>query len=286
MAITRANKPSDATWCRAWVCDTTAERATLAATWNTPGGPKRGDEVIDNQDGHVYMFTSSGSMYRTDGIGYLPIDLNADVINILPVANGGTGDNTIAQGDLYYGSATAVVSRLGKDANATRYLSNQGTSNNPSWNQVNAANGLTGVVPAANLPPTFNWQDVPYSAGNFTASGAMTWTVGSGDISVNRFGISSDEKTGVWCFSFVNYDIGGTPDAYLRIAFPFGYLPNNFFLGALGFCSDSALGQVGFAWVASGGQAYIEIGLMSGSNWATGTGIGEIDFTVMYEVQP
>lgn len=63
---------------------------------------------------------------------------------------GGTGLTAIAQGDIIYGSSTSAYSRLTKDTNATRYLSNQGTSNNPSWNQVNLSNGVTSTLPVAN----------------------------------------------------------------------------------------------------------------------------------------
>ncbi len=66
------------------------------------------------------------------------------------VTSGGTGIATVAQGDLLYGSASNTLSALAKDANATRYLSNTGTSNNPAWAQVNVANGITGTVPIAN----------------------------------------------------------------------------------------------------------------------------------------
>src|SRR5690606_38705788 len=68
-----------------------------------------------------------------------------------PVPQGGTGLTTVAQGDLLYGSATDVLSRLTKDANATRYLSNTGTGNNPAWAQVNLADGVTGRLPYTNL---------------------------------------------------------------------------------------------------------------------------------------
>lgn len=67
------------------------------------------------------------------------------------VVGGGTGLTTAAQGDLLYGSAANTLSLLNKDTNATRYLSNQGSSNNPSWNQVNLANGVTGNLPVTNL---------------------------------------------------------------------------------------------------------------------------------------
>lgn len=58
---------------------------------------------------------------------------------------------TVAQGDTFYALTSSGVSALAKDTNATRYMSNQGTSNAPSWNQVNLANGVTGTLPNANL---------------------------------------------------------------------------------------------------------------------------------------
>lgn len=69
----------------------------------------------------------------------------------LAVTRGGTGLGSLVQGDLIYGSAANTFSALAKDANATRYLSNQGASNSPSWNQINLANGVTGNLPVTNL---------------------------------------------------------------------------------------------------------------------------------------
>ncbi len=63
---------------------------------------------------------------------------------------GGTGLTTYTQGDLLYYDTGTTLTKLAKDTNSTRYLSNQGTNNNPSWNQVNLANGVTGTLPAAN----------------------------------------------------------------------------------------------------------------------------------------
>jgi hypothetical protein len=58
---------------------------------------------------------------------------------------------TVVQGDLVYGSASGVLSALPKDTNATRYLSNTGTSNNPAWAQVSLTSGVTGNLPLANI---------------------------------------------------------------------------------------------------------------------------------------
>jgi hypothetical protein len=66
------------------------------------------------------------------------------------VTQGGTGLITVAQGQLLYGSAADTYSLLTKDANATRYLSNTGASNNPAWAQVVLTNGVSGILPGAN----------------------------------------------------------------------------------------------------------------------------------------
>lgn len=64
---------------------------------------------------------------------------------------GGTGLTSYNQGDLIYASAANTLAALAKDTNATRYLSNTGTSNAPVWAQVNLANGVTGNLPVTNL---------------------------------------------------------------------------------------------------------------------------------------
>lgn len=63
---------------------------------------------------------------------------------------GGTGLNAYTQGDTLYASASNTLATLPKNTNATRYLANTGTNNNPNWDQVNLTNGVTGALPIAN----------------------------------------------------------------------------------------------------------------------------------------
>lgn len=51
---------------------------------------------------------------------------------------------TTVQGDTLFASASNTLTALAKDTNATRYLSNTGTSNNPAWAQVALSNGISG----------------------------------------------------------------------------------------------------------------------------------------------
>ena len=69
----------------------------------------------------------------------------------LAVARGGTGFGTATQGDIIYSDASNSFAKLAKDTNATRYLSNTGTSNNPAWAQIDLSNGVTGDLPFSNL---------------------------------------------------------------------------------------------------------------------------------------
>lgn len=94
---------------------------------------------------------SQGTLINTGGgklvWGYPNFDYTS---GFLIATKGGTGQTSVAHGDLLYGNGTNSWGRLAKDAGTTRYLSNQGTSNSPSWNQVNLANGVTGTLPVAN----------------------------------------------------------------------------------------------------------------------------------------
>jgi hypothetical protein len=82
--------------------------------------------------------------------------------------SGATTLPTIAQGDIWYGSAAGVMSALGKSATATRYLANTGASNDPAWDLVNLANGVTGTLAAAQFPALTG--DVTTTAGSLATT--------------------------------------------------------------------------------------------------------------------
>ena len=140
---------------------------TLTLGWTGTLAPARGGTGIASYAVGDLLYASgattlsklagvaTGNALISGGVGTAPswgkIGLTTHISGTLAVGNGGTGLTSATQGDILYASAADTLSKLAKDANSTRYLSNQGTSNNPSWNQVNLANGVTGNLPVGNL---------------------------------------------------------------------------------------------------------------------------------------
>jgi hypothetical protein len=90
---------------------------------------------------------ATGNALISGGVGVAPlwgkVGLTTHVSGTLAVTNGGLGIATVAQGDILYGSASNTITALTKNASATRYLANTGTSNNPNWDQVAMTTGVS-----------------------------------------------------------------------------------------------------------------------------------------------
>jgi len=124
------------------------------------------------------------------------------------------------------------------------------------------------------------WTPVAFSAGNFTASGAMTWTVGSGDQVTYAYTLLG--KTMTIAFALNTTTVGGTPDTELRIAVPGGFTINRDMFNPI-WTIDNGVEGTGLVWAASG-TTVLRCYRPGRTNWAAATDAtyvwGEIEFEV------
>ena len=113
-------------------------------------------------------------------------DPGAELTQAEYISSDGTGHvfESQAQGDILYATSTTVLSRLAKDANSTRVLTNTGTSNNPAWAQVTLTSGVTGTLPVGNGGTGATTLNnlitlATHTTGNFVATIANATNVGT-----------------------------------------------------------------------------------------------------------
>ena len=92
-----------------------------------------------------------------------------------------------------------------------------GTVINNAWKQelYDQIDGL--VVPIG------TWINTPFSAADYSASGAMTWTVEAGDVIFDTYCLIG--KSMFWSFDLNATAIGGTAGTQLRKKLPAGLVP-------------------------------------------------------------
>jgi len=110
---------------------------------------------------------------------------------------------------------------------------------------------------------------VAFAGGNFTASGAMTWTVAAGDVYANRF--TQVGRWLIWDVWLYTTAVGGTPSTALRIALPAGLVAAG---NAAGPCSviDNGTATNGYYQVDDAGTFVSIYRAQTGGNWAVSAG--------------
>lgn len=129
---------------------------------------------------------AAGSVPYQTGAGATSLLAIGTAYQMLGVNAGGTAPSwqpsatsvLTTQGDLLYASAANTLARLAKNTTASRYLSNSGSSNNPSWAQVDLSNGVTGTLPVGNGgtgQTSWTASGILYASGTGTLATASTF---------------------------------------------------------------------------------------------------------------
>jgi len=123
--------------------------AVQVIAWKTTPTSAGGTGLTSYTAGDTLYYASGTTLTKLAiGTAYQAFQVNAGAT--APSWQPSASSVLTTQGDLLYASGANTLARLAKDANATRYLSNTGTTNNPAWAQINLTNGVTGILPVAN----------------------------------------------------------------------------------------------------------------------------------------
>lgn len=146
--------------------------------------------------------------------------------------------------------------------------------------QVNSDwNASSGVAEILNLPGA--WISFVYSAGIFTASGTMTWTVDSGDVVTLAYQFLG-KKTALVAFELQSTSIGGTPDQFFIVTLPAPLTPTKTMRGTMLY-SDNAgaltLGQ----WTVFSGTGAIYLYKLVG-NWSASVNSTRVVGSALFEI--
>lgn len=151
--ILRSGASAAPSWSTAtYPATTTVSEILYSSSANVVGGITTGNNgVLITSAGGVPSISStipSATQLNITSLG--TVTSGTWSATTIATTRGGTGLTAYTQGDLIYASAANTLSVLAKNATATRYLSNTGTSNNPAWAQITLSNGVTGTLPVAN----------------------------------------------------------------------------------------------------------------------------------------
>lgn len=118
------------------------------------------------------------------------------------------------------------------------------------------------------------WTNVTFAAGNFTAGGAQTWTVASGD--QVTYAYTEIGLTQTLAVVLTTTTVGGTPNPELRIAIPNGRTAARLLSGPCIGLNNSA--EFNGFWQVVGGGTYVSIynDATAGTNWAAATDTTQI----------
>lgn len=165
-------------------------------------------------------------------------------------------------------------------------LAHQNTNSSANNRLINSAtSGITPLAPGAGTVryiydgTTLRWRMVTHNcgafitrtfdAGNFTGSASMTWTVESGDVSVDAYRL--DGNILAYSFNLSNTSVGGTLNNSLQITLPNGYTIAAQATNATGYRDAGAAQTIGRIGANPASGTFFTLTKLDNSAWSSAT---------------
>ena len=181
----------------------------------------------------------------------------------LPISTGvsGLGSNV----------ATALAVAIGSDGAPVTFNGALGT---PSSGAIDACT-YNGAVPGS-------WTTPAFSAGDFTGSGSMTWTVAEADVVTYAYTIINKMMT--VSFDIRTTTVAGTPSTTFSITIPASKVSTKpMFSTVFVFDNSASAASPCYAAVAASGTT-IDIALLAGGNFAASTNLTYVRGQITFEI--
>ena len=145
---------------------------------------------------------------------------------------------------------------------------------------VTIPNGTLKLVKYSTALPVSQWKTRPFVASNYTASGAMVWSVAAGDIGSETWMLVG--RTMTFTFVISNTTVGGVPDYALRIALPVGFRATSLARANIRIKNNGA-----FVWgycTTTAGATYLSCILSNAVNFFAATDATSVEGQLTFEV--
>ena len=126
------------------------------------------------------------------------------------------------------------------------------------------------------------WASPAFNAADYSANGAQTWTVASGDVTSNKY--IECGKTMTWSVQIDTSSVGGTPNTELRATVPNGRTIVGRSFTRAAFVSDNGTVRDNIFVRALSGNTYVSLMRTDSGNWAASTNNTAVYFTITFEI--
>jgi hypothetical protein len=181
-------------------------------------------------------------------------------------------------------------------AKTATFAHNSGSSSAGNKFKNFATSGATPIAPGGTITYQYDgtdWQliaheqgmpvSVAYVAGNFTAAGAMTWTVDSGDLLLFSYFLRGRLLTVF--FTIESSSVGGTPSSALLVAIPGGFTAANQSRSTNLYYGDNGTNADGTIRTSAAGVTVLELAKANQSTWTASTNNTNVYSSFVFEVQ-